>query len=84
MKIQILFILLISTASVSANESKEKIIYKYKEYEKFDLGDLEIKGSIVAPGDLSVKERRHKTFGRKLYQRNDFDQNIIKDIKFIR
>ena len=84
MKKVICITLLIFLSSAWTSETKEKVIYKYKEYEKFDLGDLEIKGSIVAPGDLSVKERRHKTFGRKLYKRNDFDNNIIKDIKFIR
>ncbi|MBC75429.1 MAG: hypothetical protein CME64_05375 [Halobacteriovoraceae bacterium] len=64
--------------------AKKKVIYKYKEYEKFDLGDLEIKGSIVAPGDLSVKERRRKTFERNLLQRRSFDKEMIQDIKFLR
>ena len=64
--------------------SKEKVVYKYKEYEKFDLGDMEIKGSIVAPGDLSVKERRRKIFHRRLYQKKDFDKLIIQEIKYIR
>lgn len=62
----------------------KKVVYKYKEYEKFDLGDLEIKGSIVAPGDLSVKERRRKVFERNLLNRRNFDQKIIEDIKFLR
>lgn len=63
---------------------KKKVVYKYKEYEKFDLGDLEIKGSIVAPGDISVKERRRKVFERDLHHREDFDQKIIEEIKFLR
>ena len=42
--------------------AKKKVVYKYKEYEKFDLGDMEIKGEVVAPGDLSIKERRRKKF----------------------
>lgn len=64
--------------------AKEKIIYKYKEYEKFDLGDLEIKGSIIAPGDLSVKERRRKIFERELFNRDNFDKKMIQEIKFLR
>lgn len=64
--------------------SKEKTIYKYKQYEKFDLGDLEIKGSIIAPGDLSIKERRRKIFKRRLFMRRDFDDLVISDIKYIR
>lgn len=64
--------------------AKEKVVYKYKQYEKFDLGDLEIKGSIIAPGDLSVKERRRKIFKRELFKKNDFDHLIIQDIKYLR
>ena len=64
--------------------AEKKVVYKYKEYEKFDLGDLEIKGSIVAPGDLSVKERSRKTFERNLLNKKNFDANILEDIKFMR
>lgn len=77
----ILFFTLVFSFNI---HSKEKVIYKYKEYEKFDLGDMEIKGSVVAPGDLSVKERRRKIFHRDLYQRTDFDKLIIKEIKYLR
>jgi len=63
---------------------KTKTVYKYKEYEKFDLGDMEIKGNIVAPGDISVKERRRKVFERDLLRRSNFDKQIIQEIKFLR
>lgn len=63
---------------------KQKVIYKYKQYEKFDLGDMEIKGSIIAPGDLSVKERRRKIFKRDLMEKTNFDKLIIQDIKYLR
>ena len=64
--------------SVASNHvlSEEKIIYKYKEYEKVDLGNLEIKGEIMAPGDLSVKERARKDFDLLLFERSDFDELI--------
>lgn len=78
----ILLIALCCTFSTLAQD--KKIIYKYKEYEKFDLGDLEIKGSIIAPGDISVKERRRKVFERELLHKDDFDEKIIEEIKFLR
>ena len=79
----ILIFLLISLSSVGFAQ-KTKTIYKYKEYEKFDLGDMEIKGNIVAPGDISVKERRRKVFERDLLRKNNFDKEIIQEIKFLR
>lgn len=82
MKLILLVSLLLSTVSVYGQ--KKKVVYKYKEYEKFDLGDLEIKGSIIAPGDISVKERRRKVFERDLLHRDDFDKKIIEEIKFLR
>jgi hypothetical protein len=64
--------------------SKTKVIYKYKQYEKFDLGDMEVKGSIVAPGDLSVKERRRKIFKREFYKRENLKDIITNEIKVLR
>jgi hypothetical protein len=61
-----------------------KMIYKYRKYEKFDLGSMEIKGSIVAPGDLSVKERSRRTFSRDLYDRDNFNKEVIEDIRNLR
>lgn len=83
MKVLLLVLLFAFSPAKSLAEDK-RVIYKYKQYEKFDLGDLEIKGSIIAPGDLSVKERRRKTFNRKLYRRYNFDKKIIQEIKFLR
>ena len=74
MKLLLITLLFISPVAFA----KKKVIYKYKEYEKFDLGDLEI------TGDLSVKERRRKTFERNLLQRKSFDREMIQDIKFLR
>jgi hypothetical protein len=79
----ILIILILCSFGVYAKTTK-KVVYKYKEYEKFDLGDLEIKGNIIAPGDISVKERRRKVFERDLLHKKDFDYKIIEEIKFLR
>ena len=58
----VIFMLHLLAGYASAKDTKEKISYKYKKYERFDLGNLEIKGSVVAPGDLSVRERERKQF----------------------
>ncbi len=84
MEIKTLVLLALLCSTFSVHAQKVKKVYKYKEYEKFDLGDLEIKGSVIAPGDISVKERRRKVFERDLYHRDDFDKKIIKEIKFLR
>ena len=75
-------LLLLLTSPVTY--SKTKVIYKYKQYEKFDLGDMEVKGSIVAPGDLSVKERRRKIFKREFYKRENLKDIITNEIKVLR
>lgn len=63
---------------------EEKVIYQYKKYEKFDLGNLEVKGQLIAPGDISVRERERKRFELDLYSRKDFDAFIKKDIDSLR
>jgi hypothetical protein len=63
---------------------KGNIIYKYKKYETFDLGNLEVKGDIIAPGDLSVQERQRTKMERGLLERKDFDEEVRKDIKNLR
>ncbi|MCP4911996.1 MAG: hypothetical protein GY909_02665 [Oligoflexia bacterium] len=65
-------------------KGKKNVIVKYKQYEKFDLGNLEIKGKVIAPGDLSVLERKRKVFSRDLFERMNFDDKIKNDIKNLR
>jgi len=62
----------------------DKVIYQYKKYEKFDLGDMEVKGQLIAPGDLSVRERERRRFELDLYNRADFEDKIQHDIKTLR
>jgi hypothetical protein len=79
------FFFTLSTQVQTAERGKKKnVIYKYKSYEKFDLGNLEIKGSVIAPGDLSVKDRARRTFSRDLFDREDFNKEVIKEIKNLR
>jgi hypothetical protein len=70
--------------SFAAFAQEQKTIYEYKKYEKFDLGDLEVKGQLIAPGDLSVRERDRRRFELDLYNRADFDPNIKHDIQTLR
>ncbi len=61
-----------------------KVIYQYKKYEKFDLGNLEVKGQLIAPGDISVRERERKRFEMDLFNRDNFDSFIAKDVESLR
>ena len=75
---------LLMLLSSVAFAQEQKTIYEYKKYEKFDLGDLEVKGQLIAPGDLSVRERDRRRFELDLYNRTDFDPNIKHDIQTLR
>jgi hypothetical protein len=68
----------------SAEEEKKNIIYKYKDYESIDLGSLEIKGKIIAPGDLTVSERERKEFRRDLLEKSNFDYENKREIYNLR
>lgn len=63
---------------------EQKVIYQYKKYEKFDLGNLEVKGELIAPGDISVRERERRRFEMDLFSRKDFDGFIKKDVESLR
>lgn len=67
-----------------AQEEKKNVIYKYKEYEVIDLGSLEIKGQIMAPGDLTVNERERQTFKRALLEKTNFDFENRREIENLR
>lgn len=64
--------------------AKKKIIYKYKNYEKFDLGNLEVKGKIIAPGDISVRQRKRKLFKSDLMSRDNFRDVIYNELNIQR
>lgn len=83
MKYLILTLLFTSNAFAQNTEGKT-VTVKYKKYEEIDLGNLEIKGQIIAPGDLSVSERSRKKFSRNLFERYNFNPEIKKDIKNLR
>ena len=63
---------------------KEKIIYKYKKFQKFDFEDLVIEGEISAPGDLSIRPRYQRRFKNKLPYRRNFNAEMRKSIERVR
>ena len=83
MKVIILFFVLSST--VLAKEKKmQKIIYKYKKYEKFDFEDLSIEGESGYPGDLSILPRYKVKFTNNLPYKLNFNAEIKKSVERIR
>ena len=72
------------SSGLMAQEEKKNVIYKYKEYEVIDLGSLEIKGQIMAPGDLTVNERERQSFKRSLLEKNNFDFENRREIENLR
>lgn len=80
----ILMTLLFINSLYAQDIQGKNVTVQYKKYEEIDLGNLEVKGQIIAPGDLSVSERSRKTFSRNLFERYNFNPEIKKDIKNLR
>ncbi|MDH4467291.1 MAG: hypothetical protein QE271_04465 [Bacteriovoracaceae bacterium] len=74
MKVIALFLMFLSPSVVKTSE--EKIVYEYKQHEVVDLGELEIKGDVLAPSDLSIEERGRKIFQRPLFDKPNFQQEM--------
>lgn len=83
MKILIITFLIVSNA-FGSDSNKSQTNYKYKDYDVIDLGAIEIKGQIIAPGDLTVKEKERKTFKRELLEKDNFDFENKRDIENLR
>ena len=66
------------------NIGNKKIIYTYKQFEKFDFDDLNIEGGSGAPGDLSVAPGQEKRFTNRLPYRKSFTVEIKKGIERVR
>ena len=76
--------LIICLITLTSQAADKNVVVEYKKYESFDLGNLEVKGQILAPGDLSVKERDRRVFERALYERFNFDKESKQDIRNLR
>ena len=76
-----IFLLLIAFGTSSFSQQNENVVIKYKKYQKFDLGDLSVTGSVVTPGDLSVKDRKNIILKDELYKRKKFEKKIINELE---
>ena len=88
-----IFIIIISLATFRVKSEEplapkktesKNTVYKYKEYEAIDLGSIEIKGQIIAPGDLTINERERKVFKRSLLEKYNFDFENKREIENLR
>lgn len=73
--------LIVAILFINTSFAKERVKIKYKKFEKFDLGDMEIEGEIVAPGDLTVRERKTRFFERDLYDREEYDKEVMNELR---
>ena len=72
---------------VDGQETKvggKKVIYTYKQYEKFDFDDLNIEGDTGAPSDISISPIHEKRFTNRLPYRKSFTVEIKKGIERVR
>lgn len=67
-----------------SSDKNKKVIYKYKQYEKFDFDDIGVEGETGSPGDISVSTRYSRDFKNKLPYKLNFNQEIHRSIERIR
>lgn len=76
-------LLVIQLSAFGAKSKKEKIIYKYKKYENFNLEEISVDGETGIPGDISIINRFQKKFDNKLPYRKNFKPEVILSIERI-
>ena len=80
----ILTLSLILIALSSLGREQDKIIYKYKKFQEFDLESLDVTGETGSPSDLSSKSRLQTDFNNKLPLRRNFNPEIRRSVEVIR
>ena len=84
-EMKILFLIIVSLHSVSLFcQQKEKIVYKYKKYQEFDLEKLGVVGEEGSPLDLSSKLRLQVNFKNRLPLRRNFNPELRRSIEAVR
>jgi len=78
-----LLFILVPTHATEVRGGEQKIIYKYKQYEKFDFEDLVVEGETGSPGDLSIIPRYQRKFKNKLPYKRNFIPEMKKGIERI-
>jgi len=84
MKIMIISFSILALSTAYSEEKEKNTVYKYKDYEVIDLGSLEIKGQIIAPGDITISEKERKVFKRSLLEKENFDYENKREIENLR
>jgi hypothetical protein len=62
----------------------KKVIYSYKQFEKFDFDELSIEGEASSPNDLSISPGHERAFNNRLPYRKSFTLEIKKGIERVR
>ncbi len=70
--------------SKDTSVDSKKVIYTYKQFEKFDFDDLNIEGDTGSPNDLSISPIHEKQFTNHLPYRKSFTVEIKKGIERVR
>lgn len=78
----VIFIVIMSTAF--AQKKNQEIVYKYKEFQEFDLETIGVEGEVGAPDDLSLNSRFQRKFRNRLPIRKNFNPEIRRAIEVIR
>ncbi len=84
-KILLTFTLLLSSLVIAQTEDQNgDVVYKYKEFQEFDLETIGVDGEVGAPEDLSLNSRFQKKFRNKLPIRKNFNPEIRRTVELIR
>jgi hypothetical protein len=76
--IKILFFIFLTQLGMSS----EIIKYEFNKHQKVDLSDLNVDGKIMAPRDISIKDRENVLVDTEFFKRKTFSEYINKRMKF--
>ena len=65
-------------------QKKSKIVYKYKKFEKINLGEISVEGDLGAPGEVTISRRYLKKFKNRLPSKPNFNFEMMKGLERIR
>lgn len=93
-KVILLIMFLISSINIFASDpivdgqevkvNGKKIIYTYKQFEKFDFDDMTIEGDAGTPNDISISPIHEKSYSNRLPYRKSFTVEVKKGIERVR
>lgn len=81
LKILLISLFLGSSIYATTVTKSEKVIYKYKKYEKFDFETIDVDAGLGNKGELSVFSRYIKKFKNKLPYRTNFRREIWRAVE---